>query len=137
MHETWIRTQGGEDPLQKGMATHSSILAWRIPWTEEPGGLQSTGSQRVGQNSLTNTMNMNERKIWGEGGILQEQGRTRGLECREDEAERRQGCPENGRRQGAEDAAGRARIREGMKASRWGLSLTEGITGIHRKVLRG
>ena len=137
MHETWIRTQGGEDPLQKGMATHSSILAWRIPWTEEPGGLQSMGSQRVGQNSLSNTMNMNERKIWGEGGILQEQGRTRGLECREDAAERKPGCPENGRRQGAEDGVGRARIREGMKASRWGLSLIEGITGIHRKVLRG
>ena len=39
---------GQEDPLEKGMATHSSILAWRIPWTEEPGGLQSMGSQRVG-----------------------------------------------------------------------------------------
>ena len=38
----------GEDPLEKALATHSSILAWRIPWTEEPGGLQSTGSQRVG-----------------------------------------------------------------------------------------
>ena len=41
-------TQGQEDPLEKGMATHSSILAWRIPWTEEPGGLQSKGLQRVG-----------------------------------------------------------------------------------------
>ena len=41
---------GWEDPLEKEMATHSSILAWRIPWTEEPGGLQSTGSQRVGHN---------------------------------------------------------------------------------------
>ena len=40
---------GREDPLEKGMATHSSILAWRIPWTEEPGGLQSMGSQRVGR----------------------------------------------------------------------------------------
>ena len=38
---------GGEDPMEKGMATHSSILAWEIPWTEEPGGLPSTGSQRV------------------------------------------------------------------------------------------
>ena len=38
-----------EDPMEKGMATHSSVLAWRIPWTEEPGGLQSMGSQRVGQ----------------------------------------------------------------------------------------
>ena len=41
-------TQGGEYPLEEGMATHSSILAWRTPWTEKPGGLQSTGSQRVG-----------------------------------------------------------------------------------------
>ena len=41
---------GKEDPLQKGMATHSSILAWRVPWTEEPGRLQSMGSQRVGHN---------------------------------------------------------------------------------------
>ena len=48
MRETWVRTLGWEDPLEKEMATHSSILAWRIPWTEEPGGLQSTGSQRVG-----------------------------------------------------------------------------------------
>ena len=41
---------GWEDPLEKGMATHSSVLAWRIPWTEEPGGLQPMGSQRVGHN---------------------------------------------------------------------------------------
>ena len=47
MQETRIRSLGWEDPLEKEMATHSSILAWRIPWTEEPGGLQSTGSQRV------------------------------------------------------------------------------------------
>ena len=45
--ETRVRSLGREDPLEKEMATHSSILAWRIPWTEEPGGLQSTGSQRV------------------------------------------------------------------------------------------
>ena len=43
MWETWVRFLGQEDPLEKGMATHSSILAWRIPWTEELGGLQSTG----------------------------------------------------------------------------------------------
>ena len=48
MPETWFRSLGWEDPLEKGMATHSSILAWRIPWTEEPDGLQSTGSQRIG-----------------------------------------------------------------------------------------
>ena len=46
MQETWIQSLGEEDPLEKGMATHSSILAWTIPWTEEPGGLQSMGSQR-------------------------------------------------------------------------------------------
>ena len=48
MCETWVRSLGREDPLEEGMATHSSILAWRIPWTEEPGGLQSMRSQRVG-----------------------------------------------------------------------------------------
>ena len=45
MQETPVRSLGREDPLEKGMATHSSILAWRIPWTEEPGGLQSMGLQ--------------------------------------------------------------------------------------------
>ena len=49
MQENWIQSLGREDPLEKGMATHSSILAWRILWTEEPGRLQSMGSQRVGQ----------------------------------------------------------------------------------------
>ena len=49
MQQTQVRSLGQEDPLEKGMATHSSILAWRIPWTEEPGGLQSIGSQRVGR----------------------------------------------------------------------------------------
>ena len=47
MQEIWILSLGWEDPLEGGMATDSSILAWRIPWTEEPGGLQSTGSQSV------------------------------------------------------------------------------------------
>ena len=46
--ETWDRSLGQEDPLEKERATHSSTLAWKTPWTEEPGGLQSTGSQRVG-----------------------------------------------------------------------------------------
>ena len=46
MHETQVQTLGGEDPLEKGMATHSNILAREIPWTEEPGGLQSIGSQK-------------------------------------------------------------------------------------------
>ena len=48
MREAWVQSLGWDDPLEKGMVTHSSILAWRIPWTEEPGGLQSVGSQRVG-----------------------------------------------------------------------------------------
>ena len=48
MWETWVSSLGLEDPLEEGMATHSCILPWRIPWTEEPGGLQSTESQRVG-----------------------------------------------------------------------------------------
>ena len=47
---TWVRSLGQEDPLEKEMATHSSILAWRIPWMEDPGRLQSTGSLRVGHN---------------------------------------------------------------------------------------
>ena len=47
MQETWVRSLGPEDPLEKEMATHSSTLAWRIPWMDEPGGLQSMGSQRV------------------------------------------------------------------------------------------
>ena len=50
MRETWVLSLGWDDPLEEGIATHSSILAWRIPWTEEPGGLQSVGSQRVGNN---------------------------------------------------------------------------------------
>ena len=45
--ETWVQSLGREDPLEKRQATHSSILAWKIPWTEEPGGLQSMGSQTV------------------------------------------------------------------------------------------
>ena len=49
MKETWIRSLGWEDPLEEGMATHFSVLAWRLPWTEEPGELESMGSQRVGQ----------------------------------------------------------------------------------------
>ena len=47
MKETWVSSPDWEDPLEEGMITHSGILAWRIPWTEEPGGLQSKGSQRV------------------------------------------------------------------------------------------
>ena len=46
VQESWVQSLGGENPLEKEMATHSSILAWRFPWREEPGGLQSIGSQR-------------------------------------------------------------------------------------------
>ena len=57
MQETWLWFLGQEDPLEKGMATHSSIFAWRISWTEEPGGLQSMGLQRVGRTErLTQTI---------------------------------------------------------------------------------
>ena len=57
MQETWVRPLGQEDPLEEEMATHSSILAWRIPWTEETGGLQSMGSQRIGYDWATNNKN--------------------------------------------------------------------------------
>ena len=54
MQETQVQSLGREDPLEKGMATNSCILAWRIPWTEEPGQLQSIGLQRVGHDLVTN-----------------------------------------------------------------------------------
>ena len=53
VQETWVQSPGGEDTLEKAMASHSRILAWRIPWTEEPGGLQSMGLQRVGHNRVS------------------------------------------------------------------------------------
>ena len=53
MQEMWVRSLDGKDPLKKKMATHSSILAWEIPWTEELGGLQSLGSQRVRHDLVT------------------------------------------------------------------------------------
>ena len=49
MQEMWVRSLGQEDPLEKEMATHSSIIAWKIPWTKKPGGLQSMGLQRIRQ----------------------------------------------------------------------------------------
>ena len=55
VQETWVLSLGWQDPLEKGMATHSSILAWRIPWTEEPGRLKSMGSQRVRSDGAANT----------------------------------------------------------------------------------
>ena len=53
MQEIWVKPLGWEDLLEEGMTTHSRILAWRIPWTEEPGGLQSMGLQRVGHDRAT------------------------------------------------------------------------------------
>ena len=53
--ETWVQSLGGENPLEKGMVTHSSVLAWRILWTEEPGRLHSMVSQRIGHDWVTNT----------------------------------------------------------------------------------
>ena len=61
MTGTQVQSLGQEDPLEKGMATHFSILAWRIPWMENPGGLQSVGSQRVGHECVTNS----DRRIFG------------------------------------------------------------------------
>ena len=59
MQETQFRSLGGEDPLEEEMSTHSSMLAWEIPWTEEAGGLQSMGSQRVGHSlAFTNEFNL-------------------------------------------------------------------------------
>ena len=66
MQETQVQSLDWEAPLEKGMATHSSILAWRIPWTEEPGGMQSMGSPRVRHqcetNTFTLTLNNNRQK---------------------------------------------------------------------------
>ena len=56
MQKMWVWFLGQEDPLEEGLATHSSILDWRIPWTEEPGGLQSMGSQRAGHDWAANTL---------------------------------------------------------------------------------
>ena len=53
VRETWVQSLGWEDPLEEGMAAHSSTLAWRMRWTEEPGGLQSMGLQRVGRSLVT------------------------------------------------------------------------------------
>ena len=62
MQETYIRSLGQEDLLKKGMATHSSILAWEIPWTEEPGRLQSIGSQKVGHDLGTEQQQQKQTK---------------------------------------------------------------------------
>ena len=64
MQETWAWSLGWEDPLEKGMATHSSVLAWKIPWTEEPGGIQSTGSQRDKYNWTTKPFTVTLSMLW-------------------------------------------------------------------------
>ena len=64
MQETWVWFLGWQDPLEKEMATHSSVLAWRIPGMEEPGGLQSTGSQRIGHNWAT-SLHFTLAAVWG------------------------------------------------------------------------
>ena len=61
MRETWVRSLGQEDPLEKEMATHSSFLAWKIPWMEELGRLQSMGSQRVGHNWAISHMGLHKK----------------------------------------------------------------------------
>ena len=58
MQKTWVRSSDQEDPLEKGVAIHSCVLAWEIPWTEEPGGLQSMGSQRIGLGWATNSLTL-------------------------------------------------------------------------------
>ena len=60
MQETKVPFLGQEDPLEKGMATHSRILSWRLPWTEKPGGLQSMGLQTIRHNQVTNTQRNND-----------------------------------------------------------------------------
>ena len=65
MQETWVRSLGQEDPLEKRMATHSSIVTWRIPWTEEPGRPQSMGLQRVGHDLVTNNNNLRAPQAFG------------------------------------------------------------------------
>ena len=65
MRETWVQSLGQEDPLEEGMATHSSILAWRIPWTEELDGPRSTGSQRVGHDGATKHSTYRKRSMLG------------------------------------------------------------------------
>ena len=80
MWETQVRSLGQEDPLEKEMATHSSVLTWRIPWREEPGGLQSMGLQRVGHDQVTNTHICRHnpkwaQSFWATGLLLMELGK--------------------------------------------------------------
>ena len=70
MQVMWVQSLGQKDPLEKGMATHSSILAWRIPWTEEPGGLQFMESQTAGYDWATNTNNWGNPVLESTGSML-------------------------------------------------------------------
>ena len=74
MRETQVQSLGREDPLEKEMATHSSILVWRIPWMEVPGGLQSTGSQRVGHDWVTTLYTLKEIRSYAWRSLLVVQG---------------------------------------------------------------
>ena len=74
MRETWVQSLDQEDPLKKGMAIHSSILAWSIPWTETPGGLQSIGEQRVGHDWGTNTFTLSKGSVLS---LTQNQGKAK------------------------------------------------------------
>ena len=64
MQKTWVRSPDQEDPLENGVATHSSVLAWEIPWTEKPGGLQAVGSPRIGHGWATNIIRV-AKESWG------------------------------------------------------------------------
>ena len=66
MWETWVQSLGWEDLLEKEMATHSNILSWKIPWTEEPGSLQSMGSQRVGLDLSDSTKDYESKRLYKE-----------------------------------------------------------------------
>ena len=79
--ETWVRSLGQEDPLEKEMVTHSSILAWRIPWTEEPGGLQSMGvaKSRTGLSDFTFTCSL--ANIWWRTKLLKFLSDTYYIKC--------------------------------------------------------
>ena len=84
MRETWVQSLGWEDPLEKGTAICSSILAWRIPWTEEPGGLQSMGSQRVRHHGATFTfafMGVKKAAFLGETIAVSIECRNAGSSC--------------------------------------------------------
>ena len=74
MQEAQVRSLDWDDPLGKGMATHSNILVWRVPWTEEPGGLQSMGSQKESDMAEQLTNNREHMNVWNTGPGLGEGG---------------------------------------------------------------